>query len=184
MPAHSALTRASKRLAFVLRHDPGSIGLQLDAAGWVRVDDLLERWGSGQGGLSRADLDAIVEQDSKGRYTIARRGDRDWIRAAQGHSVKVALGLEPVQPPEVLYHGTVERFLDAISAQGLLPGSRQHVHLSSDRQTAEAVGRRRGQPSILRVDAAAAHAAGVRFYLADNGVWLADPVAPTYLTLL
>lgn len=34
------LTRASKFLSLLLRHDPGAVGLALDASGWARIDDL------------------------------------------------------------------------------------------------------------------------------------------------
>jgi putative RNA 2'-phosphotransferase len=94
------------------------------------------------------------------------------IRAAQGHSVPVDLGLAPATPPDVLYHGTVERSARSILVEGLRPGSRQFVHLSADLPTALAVGRRRGQPVVLVVDAAAAHAAGLAFRRVSNGVWL------------
>ena len=165
-------TRMSKRLAYVLRHDPASAGVTLDADGWADVDRLV----AGVPGLTRDLLERIVAGDAKGRYTLA--GDR--VRAAQGHSAGVADAMHrtSVEPPAVLYHGTTERVVDAILTGGLRPGSRSHVHLSTDPTTATAVGARRGPPVVLRVDAAAAHAAGVRFHRADNGVWLAEDGVP------
>jgi putative RNA 2'-phosphotransferase len=172
--------KLGKLLAYVLRHRPDAAGVALDAAGWVDVDELVA-------GLRRTGrpvtADAVrraVDADSKGRYEVV--GNR--IRAAQGHSVDVELGLEPVRPPDVLYHGTVERFVPSILATGLLPGSRQLVHLSPDVATARAVGRRRGAPVVLAVDAAGAHLAGHEFRRASNGVWLTDAVPPDYLRLL
>ena len=161
-------TRMSKRLAYVLRHDPASAGITLDADGWADVDLLV----AGVPGLTRDLLERIVANDAKGRYTLA--GER--VRAAQGHSAGVADAMHrtPVEPPDVLFHGTTERVADVVLTDGLRPGSRSHVHLSADSATATAVGARRGRPVVLRVDAAAAHAAGVRFHLADNGVWLAE----------
>ena len=119
------LTRASKFLAYVLRHDPAAIGLTLDNGGWARIDVLLasaERHGPA---LDAAMLDRVLRAPGKQRFE-ARDG---LIRAAQGHSVHVDLGLEPLPPPRVLYHGTVARFLDSILNDGLRPGSRRHVHL-------------------------------------------------------
>ena len=104
------------------------------------------------------------------------------IRAAQGHSVRVDLGLEPRQPPPVLYHGTVARFLDSIFADGLRPGRRTHVHLSADEETATAVGARRGQPVVLLVDCAAMSTGGYEFFQASNGVWLTEHVPPAFLS--
>ena len=169
-----------KLLALVLRHRPEVAGVSLDRAGWVDVDELVAGLRRGGRRVTAADVRAAVDADSKGRYELA--GNR--IRAAQGHSVDVELGLEPVAPPDVLYHGTVERFLPSILAAGLRPGSRRYVHLSPDVATARAVGRRRGEPVVLVVDAAGAHAAGHEFRRASNGVWLTDAVPPGYLRRL
>jgi putative RNA 2'-phosphotransferase len=173
--------RLSKRLAFVLRHDPGSAGLLLDPNGWVDVDALLAALH-----MTRPVLDAVVDSNDKRRYAIRRGPDgRDQIRASQGHSVTVDLDLIPVPPPDVLFHGTSAHALAAIRSQGLLPGARHHVHLSPDRPTALRVGRRRAGPvALLAVDAAAMAGAGHAFFVSDNGVWLTAHVPPAYLTVL
>ena len=168
------VTRHSKRLSYVLRHNPGSVGLTLGPHGWVGIDDLLRALAEHGHPLSRATLDTVVETSGKKRFEV--QGDR--IRAAQGHSVPLDLGLAPQQPPATLWHGTVERFLPSIMAEGLRPRARTHVHLSPDRATARAVGARRGRPVILAVDAGDLHAAGHLFYRAANGVWLTGHVPP------
>lgn len=168
------LKKASKRLSYVLRHRPDSVGLTLDDAGWVPVEKLLKTMG-----LTRAQLEDVVAHNDKQRFTI----DGDRIRANQGHSVDVDLGLEPVLPPQRLYHGTVARSLDSIREKGLVKGARHHVHLSADRQTATKVGARRGKPVILEVDSAGMAAAGFVFYRSANGVWLTDSVPPSFLAV-
>ena len=50
-----------------------------------------------------------------------------------------------------------------------------------DEETARRVGARHGKPHIFKVDALAMHASGLKFYLADNGVWLTDQVLPEFL---
>jgi putative RNA 2'-phosphotransferase len=167
-------------LALVLRHRPEVAGVTLDPAGWVDVEELVAGLRRSGRGVTAADVRAAVDADSKGRYELV--GGR--IRAAQGHSVDVELGLPPLAPPSVLYHGTVGRFLPSILATGLRPGSRQFVHLSPDVATARVVGRRRGAPVVVVVDAAAAHAEGHEFRRASNGVWLTDAVPPPYLRRL
>ncbi|GAB4081323.1 RNA 2'-phosphotransferase [Modestobacter muralis] len=169
------VVRVSKRLSYVLRHHPDSVGLTLDEHGWVAVDDLL-----GALRLTRAELDEVVARNDKRRFALDETGTR--IRASQGHSVPVDLGHAPVVPPDELFHGTVERFLAAIWAEGLRPGARHAVHLSVDRETAEQVGARRGRPVVLRVDAAAMTRDGATFTRSANGVWLVDAVPPQYLT--
>ena len=168
------LRKVSKRLSYVLRHRPDSVGLTLDEAGWVQVEKLLKAMR-----MSREQLDEVVAGNDKQRFII--EGDR--IRANQGHSVEVDLGLEPVAPPDRLYHGTVTRFLESIREHGLVKGSRQHVHLSADAQTATKVGARRGKPVVLEVDSKAMAAAGRLFYRSANGVWLTDSVPPSFLVL-
>lgn len=81
----------------------------------------------------------------------------------------------------MLYHGTVDRFLEAILREGLTPQNRHHVHMSPTFETATAVGPRRGKPVILEIDAAAMATAGHTFFVSGNGVWLADHVPPAFL---
>ena len=151
----------SKFLSLVLRYDPAAANVTLGPAGWVNIASLIE--GAAQAGVNIApsDLDRIVRESDKQRFTINPDGKS--IRAAQGHSVEVDLGLEPVTPPEVLYHGTAERSLNAILDEGLKPQSRQHVHLSPDVETAKKLGMRHGKPVVLTVDAGTAHRDGQSF---------------------
>ncbi|MCA9640190.1 MAG: RNA 2'-phosphotransferase [Myxococcales bacterium] len=169
----------SKLLSFVLRHRPEHLGLSLDANGYVGVETLLSAL-SAQGHLvSLEQLRHVVATSDKQRFGFDAFGER--IRARQGHSREVDLELVPVEPPTLLYHGTVERFLDAILSKGLLPRARQHVHLSADLATANNVGSRRGAPIILEVAAAAMFEAGHNFFLSENNVWLTAQVPPEFL---
>ena len=129
--------------------------------------------------ISRDELEEIVAQNDKKRFTLSPDGAR--IRAAQGHSVPVDLSLTQATPPEHLFHGTARASLQAIRAEGLRPGARRQVHLSIDRATARQVGSRHGKPHVLLVKAAQMQSDGYAFYRADNGVWLTDAVPPAYL---
>jgi putative RNA 2'-phosphotransferase len=176
------VVRVSKRLSYVLRHRPDSVGLTLDAAGWVDVDQLLEALASSGLSLTRAGLEHVVATNDKQRFAFDASGTR--IRASQGHSVEVGLGYPPETPPDVLFHGTVERNLSAILTEGLRPGRRHAVHLSTDVATARLVGARRGRPIVLRVDSAGLAVAGATFTRSANGVWLVDAVPPAFLALV
>lgn len=169
--------KVSKYLSKHLRHQPERIGLTLDPAGWVEIDTLLAAAAAHGFPVTRAELDHVVAVNDKRRFAV--EGGR--IRASQGHSVEVALGLPPATPPPYLYHGTVARSLDAIRAEGLRPMNRHDVHLSADRETATRVGARRGRPVVLAVDAGAMHRDGHIFHVSANGVWLTDAVPPRYL---
>ncbi len=175
----SDLVPISKFLSLVLRHTPEAIGIALDAEGYVAVDELLAAAARHGRRISREQLDEVVASNDKKRFALS--ADGRWIRASQGHSVEVELGLAAIEPPELLFHGTVERFLPSIREQGLVKGRRQHVHLSADRATAERVGRRRGRPVVLLIEARRMHADGHAFFLSANGVWLTDAVPPEHL---
>jgi putative RNA 2'-phosphotransferase len=173
------LTHISKFLSFVLRHNPQAIGITLDPEGWVPVDELLAAAARDGQSVSREQLEEVVATNEKKRFAFS--DDGRLIRASQGHSVEVDLGLAAVEPPERLYHGTVDRFLDSIRARGLIRGKRHHVHMSADRETASRVGQRRGRPVVLVIEAGRMHNAGHIFYCSENGVWLTEAVPAAYL---
>ncbi|MFJ6389136.1 RNA 2'-phosphotransferase [Streptomyces sp. NPDC091972] len=169
--------KVSKYLSKHLRHQPERIGLTLDEAGWVEIDALIAAAAAHGFRFTRDELDHVVAANDKQRFAV--EGTR--IRASQGHSIDVDLGLPAATPPPYLYHGTVGRFLDAIRAEGLRPMNRHDVHLSADRETATRVGARRGRPVVLSVDAQAMHRDGHVFHVSANGVWLTQTVPPRYL---
>lgn len=170
----------SKTLSYWLRHAPDAGGLTLDAAGWAPVDAVMSALD--REGLDSALLERVVADSDKQRFELSDDGKS--IRARQGHSVAIDLDWPIAEPPEHLYHGTVERFLDAIMAEGLKPMARHHVHLSPDTKTATVVAARRGEAVILRIAAGAMAQAGATFRLSSNGVWLAERVPPEFIERL
>jgi putative RNA 2'-phosphotransferase len=172
----------SKFLSLVLRHRPDIIGLCLDEAGWTKITDLVEKARKVGVNLTSTLILQVATASDKQRFSISPDGKR--IRANQGHSVAVELGLLEKEPPDTLYHGTARHNLAAIRSQGINHGKRNHVHLSSDISSAISVGSRHGQPVVLIVLAAEMNRAGFRFYRSENGVWLTEYVPPEYLMLL
>ncbi len=179
MSSPHTLTRISKFLSLVLRHEPAKAGLTLDTAGWVEVDALLRGCAEAGRPFSRQDLERVVAENDKKRFAFSEDGRR--IRANQGHSVEVELAYTATPPPELLYHGTADRFIDSIQREGLRKAQRHHVHLSADRRVAIEVGRRHGRPVVLVVAAGAMHRTGHTFFISANGVWLTDHVPPAFL---
>ncbi len=172
-------THVSKYLSKHLRHAPDRLGLTLAPGGWVAVDDLLRACAAHDFPLSPAELREVVEGSDKQRFAFDPTGTM--IRANQGHSVDVDLGLSPTPPPEELFHGTGAGAVESILATGLERRARHHVHLSPDEETARRVGMRHGRPVVLRVAAGEMARAGHAFYVSANGVWLVDSVPPEYL---
>lgn len=173
------LETTSKFLSFVLRHKPEAIGLSLDSEGWAEIDQLI-RLANGHGArLTRETLLETVATSDKKRFALSPEGSR--IRANQGHSIQANLNLQPLTPPQVLFHGTATRFESSIRSQGLVAGSRQYVHLSADKSAALQVGKRYGKPILLEVEALAMSRNGHEFFMLANGIWLTRAVPTIYL---
>jgi putative RNA 2'-phosphotransferase len=171
--------KTSKFLSLILRHEPERVGLKLGEAGWASVDELLLTVNRNGVPLTLDQLKHIVATSDKKRFAFSEDGAR--IRASQGHSVEVDLQYSPQVPPELLYHGTAERFLDSIRKTGLQKMERHHVHLSAEKVVTLEVGARRGRPVLLTIRAGEMHGAGHVFYLSANGVWLIDHVPTQFI---
>ena len=74
--------KLSRLLSYALRHRPDALRLELDAAGWVAVDDLLAALASYGTPVDRAELSALVRGSDKQRFAFSADGSR--IRASQG----------------------------------------------------------------------------------------------------
>lgn len=172
--------RISKFLSLILRHQPETIGLNLDENGWADVEELRERSAKKKVYFSLEELDEVVETNNKKRFAFNE--DKTKIRASQGHSINIDLALEALQPPDFLYHGTAEANISSILEKGIEKRSRQHVHLSADKETATKVGMRHGKPIILTIRTGKMYEDGIAFYLSANGVWLTEFVDPKYIS--
>ncbi|BDD07783.1 putative RNA 2'-phosphotransferase [Fulvitalea axinellae] len=175
------LRKISKFLSLVLRHKPETIGIALDGKGWTEVAGLLEKMKMAGRPLDMEMLEAVVEANNKKRFAF--NADKTMIRANQGHSVNVELGYTPVEPPEILFHGTARKNIGSIFQSGLEKRGRHHVHLSAETETAVAVGQRHGKPVVLEVRAKEMRRDGYAFFVSDNGVWLTEEVPTKYLVL-
>jgi len=173
------IVQTSKFLSYVLRHNPGALGLALDPGGWADVDTLLDRARADGRAIDRSLLKRVIAHGEKERFALS--DDETKIRANYGHSIDVDLDLTPTVPPEHLYHGTARQTLSVIRDDGLRPQSRQYVHLSSTRDEAVRVGSRHGTPVVLTVDAQGLHEAGHTLYHSTDAVWLTDRVPTQFL---
>lgn len=171
--------RASKYIALLLRHHPEAAGLHLDSHGWADVESLIAGVARKFPGFRKEDLEKIVQTDSKQRYAFS--DDKRHIRANQGHSLSVDVGLKKAVPPEMLYHGTAVKSKAAIEKEGLRAQGRLYIHLSRDAATAKTVGARHGRPIVYSIDTVKMTADGYEFFLSANGVWLTEVVPPKYL---
>lgn len=173
--SNNYLTKKSKFLSLVLRHKPEKANITLDKFGYARVDEILKNLS-----LSQSELDEIVSTDEKKRYSY--NSDKTKIRANQGHSINVDLGLKQIIPPEELFHGTAKKSIESIFKKGLLKMGRQYVHLSKDYETALKVGKRHGEPVVLKIDSKQMYNDGIVFFISENGVYLTEYISSKYIT--
>lgn len=166
------LKKTSKYFSYILRHAPESIGLELDEQGWASIDELIKLTTDFE--LTPMLIQTVVETNDKQRFRLSEDGKR--IKANQGHSIEVDLALTPIEPPEILFHGTARRFVDAIMKDGLQKMNRHHVHLSESLAVAQSVGERYGKPVIFHIQAKRMHEQGYVFYKTVNNVWLVNEV--------
>lgn len=172
-------TQIGKYIAFILRHKPQAIGITLDQHGWAKVDELIEGIVSKYPNFNKNLLEDIVASDDKQRYSFNE--DHTMIRANQGHSIPVDVELKEVVPPDILWHGTGEKYVASIDARGLIPKTRLYVHLSLDTETAQKVGSRHGKCVIYKINARKMFEDGYHFYLSVNHVYLTKEVPVQYL---
>lgn len=174
------LDELSRYLSYVLRHEPQTIGLQLEKDGWADIDSLIAGAGRDGRAIDLSMIRAVVETSPKKRFALS--DDFQRIRAVQGHTTSTVQRTYPEAiPPDLLYHGTATRFLASIREQGLKAGLRHHVHLSLDLTTATAVGKRHGKPVVLVIRALRMHQNGFKFFLSENNVWLTNAVPPEFI---
>lgn len=168
-------------ISLILRHKPEAANIKLDEFGYANVDELIKGVNNTGRHVDLNTLKEIVSDDKKGRYSFNE--SFTLIRANQGHSINVKVPLQKLEPPEFLYHGTAERFLDSILISGIKKMNRLYVHLSDNLDTAKQVGKRHGKPVILKVDARKMYEDGCEFYLSENKVWLVDFVPVKYIKI-
>ena len=169
----------SKFLSLVLRHHPEVINITLSDDGWADIGEFIAKANNRGFNFSYASISEIVATSDKQRFKLSDDGEK--IRANQGHSINVDIGLAKKSPPEKLFHGTATKFVESIKKQGLIAGNRQYVHLSSDEETAIKVGKRHGSPIVLLIESGKMQQAGFEFFLSENQVWLTKQVPSEYI---
>lgn len=176
MPGPASAVRLSKLLSLMLRHRPQEFSIEVDSQGFADIDSVVEALLKKVDGIGIADVERIVDATEKKRFEIVEGK----IRARYGHSFRVDLGLDPVEPPAKLFKGVHPRELEATLSSGLKPFDRQYVHLSYDADVAAQLGR--GGNAVVSVDGPSAYAAGVEFF--DCGPTMLTELVPAeFLTL-
>ncbi|MCH5259215.1 MAG: RNA 2'-phosphotransferase [Lachnospiraceae bacterium] len=174
------MKKISKFIAYILRHNPSAVGIELDEHGWADVSALIDGVCKTGRFVDMQMLEEIVVSDKKRRFAF--NDGHTKIRANQGHSVKVDVEMKVLPPPDTLYHGTADKYIESIRVNGIIKQSRNYVHLSKDIQTALKVGSRHGKAVVLKIDARQMYCDGYVFLLSANNVWQTEQVPFKYVT--
>lgn len=178
-----AMIEMSVYIAYLLRHNPGSLELSMDIHGWVSVEELLKKINvAGKYHMTKELLDEVVQTDNKGRFRYSQDGMK--IKACQGHSISwVEPELTYVEPPQYLYHGTTMDAYQKILDSGFISKMSRHaVHMQAEAAKAwQSAKRWRKIPVVLKIDAETMHANGAVFGVSDNGVWCIEAVPAKYI---
>lgn len=177
------LNHKSREIVKALRHKPELYNLTLDDKGYVSIQHILKEFN-----ITWNELERIVELNDKKRLEFDPILDK--IRAAQGHSINIDIDdtLVEITPNDnnldgYLYHGTSVAYLDSILTNGIMKMTRNHVHLSKDRDTAIKVGSRHAIKNkedkmiiiVIRFNVLCCHE---KVYESSNGVILTRFVPP------
>lgn len=162
--------KRSRKLAFLLRHDRLA---PFETGGWLQTEYIESK------GFTVNEIKSIVNHDQKHRFEISK--DCKMVRARYGHSiVEVDLNYVATPPPDFLYHGSTKAVLDSIADEGILPRSRQYVHLTSNRKASADTGARHGKPASVLEAACKMYANGYEFYHVTKDIWLTKHVPSKY----
>jgi putative RNA 2'-phosphotransferase len=177
------ITKISKRLSYILRHNPKRFKVTLDEEGWADIDCLLNSLHNFKDltDLTKEDLLDMISNQEKVRFVIKENK----IKATHGHTIELKMNTSTIPPLDILYHGTSHKYIESIILHGLLKMQRQFVHLSIDIHTAMEIGKRKdSNPVIIKVDSNTAYKEGILFYKGSDKVWLSENILPKYLKVI
>lgn len=173
-------TEVSKTLSYVLRHAAVQEGIPIRSDGYVLVGDLLSH--KLFTGVAEAQIRQIVASSDKKRFQLMTNDSgQEWIRAVQGHSIKLdGMDYEQIMDPKkypTVLHGTYMDVLPFIEAEGLKRMARTHIHFAPALPEGKPISGMRGSAEVvIEIDMEKAMADGIKFYVSVNGVILSEGI--------
>ncbi len=160
-----------------LRHDPGLLGITLDADGWSNVVDVAN--------CVELQFGEVAIEELKASIALLVQSERieicgSKIRASYGASIKRKSQQTDI-PTCRLFHGTRVSIYRKLERLGLRSKNREYVHLTSSIDYAQAIARKWPDGLVLEIDVKNALIGGVGFSRATSHVWLACHVPAEYL---
>ena len=165
-------------MLYVLGHRPDEFGLVPDREGYVTYKEFL--WAvheePGWGYVRKGHINEVLLGEDRALFQPKEKGiralDRRWHFDLENPSQFL---------PKILFVAVRRRAHPVVMEKGLAALEGKYIVLSSDREMAERIGRRRDQkPVLLEVMAASAQEAGVPFYAFGN-LFLTDQVPVRFI---
>jgi putative RNA 2'-phosphotransferase len=165
-------------MLYILAHKPDEFGLVPDTEGFVTYKELL--WviheEPGWGYVRKGHINEVLSGKDRALFQPNENG----IRALE-RRWHLDLDNPSLFPPKILFVAVRRRAHPAVMEKGLAASGGKYIVLSSDRDVAERIGRRRDQkPVVLEIMVAPAQEAGVLFY-AFGSLFLADQVPARFI---
>lgn len=173
----------SKAMSWILRHGALKEGLEIGSDGFLELSILLSHKSLKNKNCSEADIQRIIQNDQKQRFTLKTNSKGlSKIRANQGHSMKEVckLQLKKVSDPKeiaLVVHGTYYKFWESIKSEGLRRMQRNHIHFSnSDKIKPGEIhsGFRSNCEILIYIDVLKSMKDGIEFYISENNVILSS----------
>ena len=170
--------RISKLLSLILRHRPDEFGLNMDAYGFIPLDEVVESVQQRYSAVGEEDIRDLIGTSRQHRFEIVD----DRVRALYGHSFFVEMDGEPMAPPEHLFLCVSFEQGRRMKEEGIRSEDRFYLHLSPTREVAESRAGTVAAPCIVEVRAAAAATeAQVQFWSRGEVVLTKHIIAPEYV---
>jgi 2'-phosphotransferase len=172
-------TQTSKKLSYVLRHGIVENRLTCNAEGYVKVKDLFDKHIID---VTIEQLQYIVENSEKKRFSLIYQNNEYFIKANQGHSLEVGtlidddVALEQItEPCDFCAHGTEEKYIQAIRNKGLCRMNRKHIHMVNEISKKKQIsGYKSKSNCIVVINMLQCMNDGMVFYKSANGVILTE----------
>ncbi|KAJ2863916.1 tRNA 2'-phosphotransferase [Coemansia aciculifera] len=168
--------RLSKLLSYLLRHGAEDKGLKLRDDGSISISDLLRY--QKLKSTTFAQIQQVVETNNKKRFTLYEENEQWYIRAVQGHSIKIKepplVKFTKETMPSCIVHGTMRSKMPLIQETGLNRMTRTHIHFAKGLPSDAGIisGMRNTADAYIYIDIARAVSDGIEFYESENGVTL------------
>lgn len=153
-------------IRYILGHRPDEFGLVPDREGFVTYKELL--WAiheeAGWGYVRKGHINEVL----LGKDRVLFQPEEDRIRALD-RRWHLDLEIPSQTPPKILFAAVRRRAHPVVIEKGLTSIEGRYIVLSSDRDMAMRIGRRRDQkPVLLEIMTASAQEAGISFYPFGN----------------